>query len=150
LKVRKDLGTSLLDPEATTSTEYTNSSPVSIVDATHTSITNKNMMMYYNQNGGNGIFLDNLKVKTNANLGVAKNEINGLKVYPNPVTNGKLFISTDSNEPKKVAIFNVLGKQLVQKEVTSGAVDVSGLSKGVYILKITEAGKTSARKLVID
>lgn len=129
LKVRKDLGSSLLDPKATTATAYTNSVPASIVDATHTGITNTNMMMYFNQNGGNGMFLDNLKVTKGASLSVAKNNIEGLKVYPNPVKEGKLFISSASSAVKTVAIYNVLGAQVLKKEVTSGLVDVSSLNK---------------------
>ncbi|WP_366186048.1 T9SS type A sorting domain-containing protein [Flavobacterium ovatum] len=83
-------------------------------------------------------------------LRVAKNDIKGLNVYPNPVKDGKLFINTDSGDAKKVAIYNILGKQVLSKEVASGQVDVSSLNKGVYVLKITEAGKTSTRKIVID
>ena len=86
----------------------------------------------------------------NATLSVAKNDIEGLKVYPNPVKEGKLFISSASSAVKTVAIYNVLGAQVLKKEVTSGLVDVSSLNKGVYVLKITEAGKTSTRKVVID
>jgi hypothetical protein len=83
-------------------------------------------------------------------LGVAKNDIQGLNVYPNPVKDGKLFINSDSTAVKTVAIYDILGKQVLSKEVASGQVDVSSLNKGIYVLKITEAGKTSTRKIVID
>ncbi|WPR72128.1 T9SS type A sorting domain-containing protein [Flavobacterium sp. NG2] len=83
-------------------------------------------------------------------LSVAKNDIEGLKVYPNPVTDGKLLISSASSDVKLVTFYNVLGSQVLEKEVTSGLLDVSSLPKGVYVLKITEAGKTSTRKVVID
>ncbi len=81
-------------------------------------------------------------------LGVKDNDIAGLKVYPNPVTNGKLFITTDSNVEKTVAIYDVLGKQVVNTKATD-FVSVSNLKGGVYIVKITEEGKTATRKLVI-
>lgn len=89
-------------------------------------------------------------VQTKPALSVAKNDINGLKVYPNPVTDGKLFISSASNDAKQVAIYNVLGMEVLNKEVASGLLDVSSLSKGIYVLKITESGKTSTRKIVIE
>lgn len=76
------------------------------------------------------------------------NSITGLRVYPNPVTNGKFFISTDSNSEKSVVIFDVLGKQVVKTTATE-SVNVSNLKSGVYIVKITEEGKTATRKLVI-
>ena len=82
-------------------------------------------------------------------LGVKQNSISGLKVYPNPVTNGNLFITSDSNESKSVAVYDVLGKQVLKTVVTNQAINVSGLNSGVYIVKITEEGKTATRKLVI-
>lgn len=85
---------------------------------------------------------------TPANLSVKENNIAGLKVYPNPVTNGKLFITTDANVEKTVAIYDVLGKQVVNTTATE-FVNVSNLKGGVYIVKITEEGKTATRKLVI-
>jgi len=76
-------------------------------------------------------------------------DIAGLKVYPNPVTNGNLFITSDSNDVKSVTIFDVLGKQVVKTTVTNQPVNVAALNSGVYMVKITEAGKTATRKLVI-
>ncbi|WP_418264569.1 T9SS type A sorting domain-containing protein [Flavobacterium faecale] len=87
---------------------------------------------------------------TATTLSVAKNNIQGLNVYPNPVKDGILFINTNSSDAKTVAIYDILGKQVVSKEVASGQVDVSSLNKGIYVLKITEAGKTSTRKIVIE
>jgi hypothetical protein len=81
-------------------------------------------------------------------LGIAQNDIAGLRVYPNPVTNGNLYITSDSNETKAVIIYDVLGKQVV-KATTDNVVNVANLKGGVYIIKITEAGKTATRKLVI-
>ncbi|WP_166426940.1 T9SS type A sorting domain-containing protein [Flavobacterium psychrotolerans] len=87
---------------------------------------------------------------TGTSLGVKQNSISGLSVYPNPVTNGNLFITSNSNEVKSVAIFDVLGKQVVKTTTASNqAINVSNLNNGVYILKITEEGKTATRKLVI-
>lgn len=83
-------------------------------------------------------------------LGVAQNSIAGLSVYPNPVTNGNLFITSDNNADKAVVIYDVLGKQVLKATVNEQqALNVSNLKGGVYILKITEEGKTATRKLVI-
>ncbi len=91
--------------------------------------------------------IDDIKITGNT-LGVSNNNIAGLKMYPNPVTGGKFFISTDANTTKSVAIFDVLGKQVVNTTATE-TVNVSNLKAGVYIVKITEEGKTATRKLVI-
>lgn len=85
---------------------------------------------------------------TTANLSVKENQIAGLNIYPNPVTNGKFSISTNANAEKSVVIFDVLGKQVVKTTATE-TVNVSNLNAGVYIVKITEEGKTATRKLII-
>ncbi|GIZ07770.1 T9SS type A sorting domain-containing protein [Flavobacterium sp. UMI-01] len=152
MKVRKEGTTAQRDPylEYTPVVPFTNATPATVINTTHTSITNVNMMMYYNCNAGNAFLLDNLRVKKGVPLSVTKNEIEGLKIYPNPVKEGKLFISSNSAESKSVAIYDILGKQVLAEEVTAGYVNVSALIKGVYVLKITEAGKTSTRKIVIE
>ena len=80
---------------------------------------------------------------------VNQNEIAGLSIYPNPVSNGTLFINTDANDERNVAIFDVLGKQVINVTTSSSAINVSNLNGGVYIVKVTENGKTATRKLVI-
>ncbi|MFC6877199.1 lamin tail domain-containing protein [Flavobacterium myungsuense] len=88
--------------------------------------------------------------RNNSGLNTKQNAISGLNVYPNPVANGNLFItSSNSSATKSVAIFDVLGKQVIKTTVSNQVVNVSKLISGVYILKITEEGKTATRKLVI-
>jgi hypothetical protein len=73
-----------------------------------------------------------------------------LKVYPNPVSNGKLYISSANNIEKQVAIYNILGQQVIQTKTTSGEINVSSLGKGGYFLKITEDGKSETKKLIVE
>lgn len=94
-----------------------------------------------------GFRVDDIKL-TGTTLGVGKKTIEGLKIYPNPVANGILYIKTTANASKEVVIFDVLGKQVVNT-TTESAVNVSRLTAGVYIVKVTEEGKTATRKLVI-
>lgn len=98
------------------------------------------------------ITLDELRVAdTTGGLLTVKeqNSISGLKVYPNPVTNGNLFITSDNNEVKQVLVYDVLGNQVIKTSVTNQPVNVASLTSGVYMVKVTEAGKTATRKLVI-
>lgn len=74
-------------------------------------------------------------------------EIPGLKIFPNPATNYINIISNDAGL-KNVEIFDVLGKQVL-KTVTEQTVNVSSLLSGIYMVKVTQEGKTSTRKLVI-
>jgi hypothetical protein len=76
-------------------------------------------------------------------------QINGLKMYPNPAKNN-LYIETALNSDINVSIVNMLGKEVVNANVVNNTVNVSNLTTGIYIVKITEEGKTSTKKLIIE
>lgn len=76
--------------------------------------------------------------------------IEGLSIYPNPVNTGKIYITSKSSLDKKVEIFNVLGKKVLETAITSKEVNVSSLAAGVYIIKIKEGDATATRKLIIN
>lgn len=84
------------------------------------------------------------------NLSVNQNKIAGLNMYPNPVKNGNLYITSNSSNAKTVAVYDILGKQVVNTKTTNNAVNVSNLKGGAYIVKITEDGKTDTKKLIIE
>jgi hypothetical protein len=97
------------------------------------------------------ITIDELKIAaTTSQLSVKQNAISGLNMYPNPVSNGNLYISSDSNSAKSVAIYDLLGKQVLNAKVSNNTVNVSNLKAGVYFVKIDEDGKTATRKLIIN
>jgi hypothetical protein len=80
---------------------------------------------------------------------VQDNTIEGLNFYPNPVTNGKIYISSKSNDDKQITIFDVLGKKVLQTTLTSKELNVATLSPGVYFIKIEEGESSATRKLII-
>ena len=78
-----------------------------------------------------------------------ENPIEKLSIYPNPVTGGKVYISSEKNEEKEIEIFNVLGKPVLKAKLRGRELDVSTLDPGIYILKIQEGAAKATRKLVI-
>lgn len=80
--------------------------------------------------------------------GVSQNEISGLKVFPNPLNGNVLNITSTANGVKAVAIYDVLGKQVFEGNTVNSTVNVN-LTTGIYIVKITEGGKTATRKLAV-
>ncbi|WP_374551421.1 lamin tail domain-containing protein [Flavobacterium sp.] len=76
-------------------------------------------------------------------------EINGLKLYPIPATHGVLYVETAANAERTIAIYDVLGKNVLNTTTSNSEVNISALKGGVYIVKITEEGKTATRKLII-
>jgi Secretion system C-terminal sorting domain len=104
-----------------------------------------------NDAGANGMYaIENFIISVNQVLGLKQSVIEGLNMYPNPVSKGTLYITSNSSEAKSVAIYDVLGKQVLNAKTTNGAVNVSNLKAGSYIAKITEDGKTDTRKLIIE
>ena len=75
--------------------------------------------------------------------------IEGLSLYPNPVSNVKVYISTKNDLDKEIMIFDVLGKKVLQTMISSRELNVSNLSSGVYIIKINEKEASATRKLII-
>ena len=75
--------------------------------------------------------------------------INGLSMYPNPLSGNTLFLTSTANAPMSVQIFDLLGKEVVKADVVNNTINVAKLTAGVYVVKITEEGKTATRKLVI-
>lgn len=75
--------------------------------------------------------------------------IDGLSIYPNPVTGGKVYISTTKNQDKIIEIYNVLGKSVYKTRIRGREMDVSTLTPGIYILKIQEGKARATRKLVV-
>lgn len=91
-------------------------------------------------------------VPTGATVSIKNNPIDGFSTYPNPVTNSRFTITSNSAENKQVAIFNVLGKHVFSTNFSGSKTDinVANLSSGIYILKVSEGSKTSTSKLVIQ
>ncbi|NDP26744.1 MAG: T9SS type A sorting domain-containing protein [Flavobacterium sp.] len=75
--------------------------------------------------------------------------IEGLNLYPNPVSNGKVYISSKNDLDKEVIIFDVLGKKALQTTISSKELNISNLTPGVYIIKINEGDATATRKLIV-
>lgn len=81
--------------------------------------------------------------------GIDSNSIMGLTMYPNPVSGNILTISSDLNAAMSVIIYDMIGKQVVNTKVINNSVNVANLNTGIYIVKITEYGKTATRKLIV-
>src|SRR5690606_21827769 len=63
-----------------------------------------------------------------------ENNIN-INLYPNPTTD-KLFWSGESVIIKKVTIYNINGKKIIEQNVSENSINVSHLANGTYIVKL--------------
>lgn len=76
-------------------------------------------------------------------------DIPGFKIYPNPVTNGRVNISTSLNAPKQILIFDIFGSQIMETTIIGSELNVNDLDAGVYVLRVNENNKVATRKLII-
>lgn len=75
--------------------------------------------------------------------------IEGFSLYPNPVTNGKVYITTQQNAPKEVMIFDVFGSRIMQTTILGKELNLSNLDAGVYVVRVLELNKVATRKLIV-
>ncbi|MGJ8591877.1 MAG: T9SS type A sorting domain-containing protein [Aquaticitalea sp.] len=87
--------------------------------------------------------------ETSASVKVSTEVIEDLSIYPNPVSNGKIYITTKLNLTKEIEIFDVLGKKIYSTSMFGKELNISKLTPGIYILKIKENNSSATRKLVV-
>jgi len=76
------------------------------------------------------------------------NSASEIHIYPNP-TNGPLFIDAGKNLITQIEIIDVMGKTILHPETfTSGYVDISSLSSGIYFLKISSDKESVVKQIV--
>ncbi|MGJ5642646.1 T9SS type A sorting domain-containing protein [Formosa sp. S-31] len=85
----------------------------------------------------------------NATLNLNDLNSGNFSIYPNPVTNGRVRISSKNNGALNIHIYDILGKQVLQKTLQKQELNVSNLKSGLYVIKITQNNFSSTKKLII-
>jgi hypothetical protein len=67
-------------------------------------------------------------------------------VYPNPTTGFVQF--SDAASAKQVTLFNTLGQQVLQRNVTGGTMQIGNLPAGPYFMQIVTKGKTETVTII--
>ena len=72
-----------------------------------------------------------------------------LEIYPNPASE-RIYMTSDDRKMLKIKVFNIIGECILQTELADqmNGIDVSSLSKGVYIIHFTGSNWTVRRKLI--
>jgi hypothetical protein len=74
--------------------------------------------------------------------------MNSVKMYPNPA-NGVVNFSSASNEVLQVAIYDMLGKQVLRSDRVQSQLNISSLNPGMYFVKMTTRQHNTTKKLVV-
>ncbi len=96
------------------------------------------------------------KIATEGNVLTAKQEsLQKMHIYPNPVENNavqvEIPLSFDVNSTAQIMLFDLSGKQVINLETDKSlnSIDVSGLNKGLYIMKVKYNQKQHIEKLIV-
>lgn len=85
-------------------------------------------------------------------LSIAENDFNNFKVFPNPVQDQLNMFWSNVSFPDDINlhIYNLSGKRIFEQSFDQkpSVLNVSFLSSGVYMLKITSGKKSSVRRIV--
>jgi hypothetical protein len=83
--------------------------------------------------------------------GIGDNQLQELNIYPNPAREVLNITSDVTGVAGSYEIYNILGQAITARNITfddNQSVDVSGLSQGVYVIKLTREGKTKTLKFI--
>ncbi|MFT5921559.1 MAG: hypothetical protein ACI898_000247 [Flavobacteriales bacterium] len=94
-------------------------------------------------------YIDNLILETT--ISVDEVATAGFAVFPNPAAN-EVNIQLDASlEVSSVAVLNLSGQTVINTTLTNSKLDVSSLSPGVYIVKLTLMnGEVISERILID
>ena len=116
-------------------------------------ITNPQTIYVRLTNNNTGFYvLTSFAIETDGILDVEDNFSNSFKIYPNPATEIINIQSSNLIESVELSIYNLQGQELVSdyKTPENGniSVDLSGLSTGIYFIKIASEDVSVVKRIV--
>jgi len=110
----------------------------------------------WNSEANTGTFsIDNVRFIGSAALaiGVKEESISDLSISPNPSVNGLFNLDMGNSISKAtVSVYNIIGKMILTKEVTSSGkqnIDLSNETNGVYFVNVKTASSSITKKIII-
>lgn len=110
---------------------------------------NKNNNVIIASTYGRGVFTGKFTATTKSISETPENSNHSkfdLSLYPNPVTNNTVFIDTKADTPLTYKIISISGRTILEDTLQNNEIDVTKLSKGIYILQATTANSEKTIK----
>ena len=95
----------------------------------------------------NEVFYDNLELRAVVAASVKDVFADNISMYPNPANN---FINISTPEEiSSVEVYNIVGKRVLSiKNLKNNQVDISNLSSGMYMLRLTNGTSIATKKII--
>lgn len=102
---------------------------------------------YFNYASSGLVGIRGNAVLSNENFEITNNEIT---LFPNPVDNVLNFQTSNFSNVSKVSIYDLIGNQILKdKNVINDNIDISNLSKGIYLIRMTTTNDEIMTKKII-
>jgi hypothetical protein len=103
---------------------------------------------------GRGIFRSDLFLGTKNPTAAEAVEVEGMKVYPNPLTGDVVRFETGLRGDFRVEIFDLSGRVVVNRDIRSHAggpieVDAARLANGTYVVRAVTGRTHQTAKLIV-
>ncbi|TNE82402.1 MAG: T9SS type A sorting domain-containing protein [Bacteroidetes bacterium] len=118
---------------------------------------NVRLRFEFRSRGGHNLFIDQINLGFSSSIGEHLNSEANFTVFPNPAsTQATVKLNMPSQEQTEVEVYDLMGKKVAvlhtgvlpagEKELTFNG---TGLSSGMYIVKVTAGGSSSTRKVML-
>jgi hypothetical protein len=98
----------------------------------------------------NEVFYDNIELYDTASLSTKDILASKVKLFPNPAKD-YITVLTNNVQISSIEMYSVLGEKVIsQNTLTNNRLNVSGLSNGIYFMKINADGSSATKKVVIE
>ena len=94
------------------------------------------------------IMIDNLVFDVFSSLSAKSFSTSSVKMYPNPARD-VLNFSSASKKALNVAVYDLLGKQVLRANAIQSELNISSLNPGMYFVNMTQGSSTSTKKLLV-
>jgi hypothetical protein len=97
----------------------------------------------------NQVYFDNISLVAKATASVNDVFSSKISIYPNPANE---FVQISTSETiTGVEVYNLIGKKVISSsKLINNKIDISNLSKGVYVLKVMSNDLIGSRKIIIE
>ena len=106
---------------------------------------------------GNNLYIDNIEFYITGFSEYLILEENSIRIHPNPSTSGSFYVTlnTEERQPVNIAVINLLGKQLVEKQLNPALnqtveFDLAGHANGIYLIQVKGTTFRQAARLLIN
>ena len=113
---------------------------------------NRVEMALGNKRGGLGLF----KSAPLTDVGIKENSFSNLLIYPNPASNSVTIdvgaMSYDELVNAQITVYDLMGRKNMQVQLNAQltTIDLSSLSKGTYLIQVSNGSSVVTKKLLLQ